>query len=367
MSYDKNTKTITIPVDTQDASAALGVGTGDVGRLCSSERVNPDALFRPYETGSFRYDHDLFKNGGSDGMYGYSIPMTENDTAFDLWMKEWSDKGRPDAHYHLLMFDGYNHAASFEDHPFGIRLTRAGSAWVVEYYCDDTVAGQVNPSVMSGLKDYYPALQVFEKGEPSTFPQTLPVFNWCGQNTISAGSSGEYLYDLNLEAGKTYYVIPFLSQYKFESKPGYMGRLEGKKYCLVYKDWKITDWAITTEGGDVEITEYTVHIDISAESSYTIRATFRYEFFVDLYIIPTYKTEVYNALGQKVYEDAYRNVTSGFTGETGMQYSFGASLGIVNPSTGEPWPSGYIIRVHHKEQSNADGTGHEIYEDYIIP
>lgn len=365
MGYDSTTKVITSPVDTTDVSAALGVSSNDFGVLCSSKKVNPDALFRPYETGAFKYDHELFKKGGEDGLYGYDIPMTQNDTARDLWMKTWADKGRPTAHFRTIMFDGYDHKASFDAYPFGITITKAGSAFVVEYKSSNDMKGQVNPALMEGLKDYYPAFQIFEQGVPSTVPSELPVFNWCGANKVSEGASGEYLYDMNLEDGKTYFIIPFLSQNRFETKGGYIGTIGGKKYCLIYKNWTLLDWTISS--GEVDITEYTVHIGFSPESSYTVNATFSYEFFVSLYIVPTYWFEVYNALGQKVYEETdFKNVADGFTGEAGKKYEFGKSISIVG-TDGQPWPSGYTVRVHHKEQSSADGTNKEFYEDYIIP
>lgn len=364
MAYDSNKQKITAPVAMADIAIALGVESRSLITLVDSGKVNVDSLFRPYECGQPNMTLAQFQAGGFDGFYGYDIPMTENMNVRDLWMKVWANRP-PTKWYHMLHFAGYSHAASYKDFPFRMKLQQAGSAWVVEYECHNDIGGQVNPGAMDSLKTYYPAFQIFAQGSPDTMPSTSPVFSWCGSQQVGAGRSGEYLYGMNLEQGKTYYVIPFLSQYKFTSFNGGNTGIPGKKYAMVYGEWKVTDWAISQ--GAVSVTKYDAWIDIMNQSSYAITATFGYRFFVDnLYIAPTYRYAVYDANGAQVYnQPSFVAVAPSFNGSINTTYEFPVTISKVNPS-GEPWPSGYTIRIFHKEQTSADGSK-EFYQDYIIP
>lgn len=365
MAYDSTNKKITAPVAMADIATALGVNSKSLITLVDSGKVNADSLLRPYECGQPNMTLAQFEAGGFDGLYGYDIPSTTNMSVRDLWTKAWANKP-PTKWYHMLHFAGYCHAASYVDYPFRMKIQKAGSAWVVEYECHNDVVGQVNPGAMAALKNYYPAFQVFAQGSPSTIPSTSPVFSWCGSQPVGVGRSGEYLYGMNMEDDKTYYVIPFFSQYKFTSFNGGNQGIPGKKYAMIYGDWKITDWAISQ--GAVSVTKYDVWITIDNLSSYAITATFGYRFLVDnLYIAPTYRYTVYNANGLAVYNQAsFVAVTSGFYGSVNTTYEFPVNISKVNPSTGQPWPSGYTIRVYHKEQTSADGSK-EFYQDYLIP
>lgn len=365
MAYDSTNKKITAPVAMADIATALGVNSQSLITLVDSGKVNVDSLIRPYEAGKPNQTSAEIKAGGDDGLFGYTIPSTTNMSVRDLWKKVWSNNP-PTKWYHMLHFDGYCHALYFKDYPFKMKIQRAGSAWVVEYECHNDIIGVVNPGAMNALKNYYPAFQVFAQGSPSTVPATSPTFSWCGSQPVGVGRSGEYLYGMNMEDDKTYYVIPFFSQYKFTSFNGGNQGIPGTKYAMIYGDWKITDWAISQ--GAVSVKKYDVWINIVNQSSYALSATFGYRFFVEnLYIAPSYRYAVYSANGLQVYNQAsFMAVTSGFYGEVNTTYEFSVNISKVNPSTGQPWPSGYTIRVYHKEQTSADGPK-EFYQDYLIP
>ena len=224
------------PISFSEIADTIGTSV-DMAR---SENIKADSLFRPYEIG--KPFPTNFKTGGDDGLYGYNVPMTSNNNVHDLWKKTWSDKGRPKTWCPVSMFDGYFHKADHNTYPFGIKLTEAGSAWVIEYICYNDVAGVVNPGLMEKLKTFYPAFQLFEEDTAATGPKTTACFNWCGEKPVGEGGSGEYLYDLGIVEGKTYYGIPFLSQYKFTTTKGDMGILNGEKYCLIYKDFSEDEW-----------------------------------------------------------------------------------------------------------------------------
>ena len=364
MAYDINNKVVTAPVSVGDVANAIGESSLTIGVLCTSDKINPDSLIKPYECGRPNMEADLIAAGGDDGLYGYNIPMTSNSNARDLWGLVWSHN-KPTTYAHLLMFDGYCHGASYDDYPFRIKVTKAGSAWVVEYECHNDITGVVNPGLMPTLKNYYPAFQVFAQGTPSTAPAMTPIYSWCGSNPIGQGRSGEYLYSMNMSAGQTYYIIPFLAQYKFTSFAN-NGSIQGNKYGLIYKDWKISEWAIAQ--GAIDVVKYRAWINAENESTYTIRATFGYVAYERLYIAPTYRVAYYNANGGLEYSDNnWLSVTSGFYVEVNQTYEFVKSISKINPKTGQVCPSGYWIRIYHKEQTSADGTYKEFYQDYIIP
>lgn len=372
MAYDRENDTLKVTsesgISLQEVSLCLRDyrldtnGRIDLGMMCTSPNIKLDALFRPHHIEQPFVEN--FDNGGTDGLHGFVVPMTENDTVYNLWRETWLLKPLPSLWYNLSMFNNYWHKASYDEHPFGIRKTQAGSNWSFEYFFDANAPLSVCPSFMGKLRTFYPAFQVFEE-EYGGHPQTLPIYNWCGSRTVGEGVSGE-LVSISLEEGKTYYIIPFLSQYKFTSQAGYMGRLAGEKYCLIYKNWNINDWIIKVGGGVVRPV-IRIYISLLSESTYSLTATFRYDFDSDAFVAPSYWYEVYNTSGQKVYTSTVASITSSFQGTAGESYSWSVSISKVNPNTGSVWPSGYIIRVWHKEQTSATGTTQEFSEDYIMP
>jgi hypothetical protein len=218
-------------------------GNRNLGMVIKNGNINLDSLFRPYKTSKPTLGEGVFKSGGEDGLYGYIIPMTENNNVADLWRKTWSHKERPDKYFKQDMFDGYWHLASFVQYPFGIRKSEAGDNYSIEYFSNKVNDGSVCPDNMEIFKTYYPAFQIFEE-EYSGQPKSTPMYNWCGERPLGQGVSGMQPIDLGFEEGKSYFLIPFLSQYKFTSQAGDMGTLTGKKYCLIYKDFKVSDWTL---------------------------------------------------------------------------------------------------------------------------
>lgn len=266
----------------------LGVGKRTQGPLAGkyvlsdiaiSERINADSLIRPYEIGLPPPKN--LKTGGDDGQYGYDIPMTTGSSVRDLWRATWADRGRPSSWKSIEMFNGYNHYASYEMYPFRIRLVQAGSAWIAEYECHNEIIGSVNPGLMDKFKSYYPAFQIFEEESAATGPQSIPCFNWCGSRNVGSGGCSEYLYDINIENDKTYYLIPFLSQYKFDNYAGDIGTLAGKKYCLIYKNFTKTEWTL----GALPVEScYSVHFDgFSLNGHYGARILFTLTSTINIY------------------------------------------------------------------------------------
>lgn len=249
----------------QELGRLLGIGKRNKGPFAGkyvlsdmavSKKINPDSLIRPYEIGR-PYCQNL-KSGGDDGQYGYDIPMTSNSSVKDLWQATWADRGRPTSWKSIEMFNGYSHYASYEMYPFKVKLVQAGSAWIAEYECHNEISGSVNPGLMDKFKSYYPAFQIFEEDNYAFGPKSVPCFNWCGAQSVGSGPCNEYLYDINIDIERTYYLIPFLSEYKFDNYPGDMGTLLGKKYCLIYKDFVKSEWTL---GHRSEESSYSVHFD----------------------------------------------------------------------------------------------------------
>lgn len=258
MAYDKDNRKLYTTTDASGKKIGISLweiydclryykvdqrGNRNLGMVIKNGNINNDSLFRPYKTSKAVLGEGVFKNGGEDGLYGYVIPYTENSSVRDLWGQTWSHKARPDQYYKQDMFDGYWHLASFDTYPFGIVKYEAGEKWAFDFKTDMDHPLSVSPSHMEIFKTYYPAFQVFEE-DYNGVPKTTPIYNWCGSIPVGNGISGTAPIDFGLEEGKTYYIIPFLSQYKFTSQAGYMGALTGKKYCLIYKDFKASDWTI---------------------------------------------------------------------------------------------------------------------------
>lgn len=224
-------------------------GYRDLGMTIQNANIKADALFRPYPISSEIINFEEFKVGGPDGLYGFVVPMTTNNTVRDLWRKTWSAKGKPTIYFYD-MFDGYTHLASYDEFPFGMKFTKAGSNWSVHLVGNTQYEGSVNPSQMQKFKTFYPALQVFEEDTAATGPKTTAIYSWCSSKPVGEQWAGDLISDLVIDSTKTYYVIPFLSQYKFTSKAGDFGTLNGEKYCLIYKDFNENEWKIgknTTE------------------------------------------------------------------------------------------------------------------------
>lgn len=273
-----------------------GVFARDVGLLCTSPNVNRDSLYRPYEVGTFICPN--FESGGDDGLYGYNIPVTTNGNVHDLWKKTWSDKGRPTTWFILNMFNRYNSKASFDKYPFYFTYQKGGSGYSIEYKSDSIVEGTVNPALMTSLQSYYPALQVFEQDTAATGPKTEAYYSWCSSKPVSDGTSGEYI-DLSLDDSKTYYLIPFLSQYKFTSFFGNTLLHSGNKYSLIYKNFNELDWIINAATESIYSLTFG---QLTLESSYSANVTF----------ILSARTKSWNAIlygGYRVWT-TYNNIES---------------------------------------------------------
>lgn len=123
MGYDSVKKLITKPIDTTDIAAALGVSSDDVGTLCSSDRINWQARYKPIRYQQWRELEEWQREGmPSDAANGIHFGIKMNgpvngvldstivaihDTAFEYLQP----RGGAEEPYRMTDFDGYKHDA----------------------------------------------------------------------------------------------------------------------------------------------------------------------------------------------------------------------------------------------------------------
>lgn len=352
----------------KEIASLIRVGTREDGRyyladLCASQTINNDSLFRPYEVGEPTITN--FKSGGPDGLYGYIIPKTNDNNVKSLWSKTWHSKELPTTWKILNMFDGYDHNASYDSNPFKIQFARAGSSLSVTYICDNSNSTQVNPGVMDYFKDYYPAIQIFE-GDYNSANSTL-VYSWCGKTSVSKGNTGDLISNIGLDDSKNYYIIPFLSQYKFTSTAGDMGTFSGNKYGIIYKDFKPSEWIL---GVIPQETSYSITFgDYSLNGSYGIRIpitissiekTFLASPFVAIRVWTVYNNvesiwydDIGNEKYTQIFSSNYVTISPNSPVSTTIDLSFGGNslpenvsrieVKIRDLSVGSVWEHEYLI------------------------
>lgn len=78
MAYDSNTGTITRPINFKDISDALSIGSGDLGTLCSSQKINKWAKSKPFrmdKVGIATYeDRATLRGADVQSVFGLRIP-----------------------------------------------------------------------------------------------------------------------------------------------------------------------------------------------------------------------------------------------------------------------------------------------------
>ena len=107
-----------------DIQAVIVSGKNDIKSLALSSKINPDALFKPYE-GDGGPENPNFATGGPDGMYGYSIPNTTGHL-MDVYNKLWTFNP-PVSFGRFDDFDCYNHVPRFSSNPWGLSVTETPS------------------------------------------------------------------------------------------------------------------------------------------------------------------------------------------------------------------------------------------------
>lgn len=354
-------------------------GRTDLGMMCTSPNIKPNALYKPYETGS--PVNPTFATGGPNGTYGYTIPVTyANNVLEDLKEQSWTFNP-PTTYYRQSDFDGYTHLAKYEDSNFGLALviTDPTTKTFKITFNGAVTEGRVNPYEMQIFKNAYYAFSIFlyyVSGPDEIAGKTIHALSRCCQNSIGSGM-GEYIndtYSPESLAGETYaqylsmiYVVPFISEYYFDEETSATPSFStGRKWVLGFPSYQgrsipVNNYIVRAFEVDCEITE--VNNDMGV---YQAAFTYTFEKAIS-YMTPTYRWRVVNPNTGAVHssQEAWINIASGMSGEAGDVITHYVTIGA---GEGKPVPSGYFLWVEHKEQTGADGN-YDHYGEYlyIIP
>ena len=122
MGYDKTTKLITKPIDTTDIAAALGMTSGDVGTLCTSEEINIMAKYKPIKFAKWSEltERDIISahDPADNIFFGIKVTGTTNGV-FDPTIAEFHNarftyirpEGGAASPYRMTDFNNYKHDA----------------------------------------------------------------------------------------------------------------------------------------------------------------------------------------------------------------------------------------------------------------
>ena len=123
MGYNSDIKLVTKPIDTTDIAAALGVASGDVGTLCTSNKINKWAKYKPIRYNQWQELEESQRegmpsdaadnihfgikiNGPVNGVLDYNI-VAIHDTVFE-YIQPRGGAAEP---YRMTDFDKYKHNA----------------------------------------------------------------------------------------------------------------------------------------------------------------------------------------------------------------------------------------------------------------
>lgn len=208
-------------IDVQgDIAKVLGRNTGDVGQLCKdvyadgtpANRINPDALFRPYELSTPGNPNQ--QTGGPNGDYGRIIPFTR-DNLIDIYRELWGFRV-PQTFFRALDFNEYDHTPRFADNPWGMTLTETSTT----FYCNFTWDGPdrfTSPRKMSLFQDCYMSVAIYASDSQGRMELRYAV----SSNTKISVVSGALIQIVKSAVdltpgviGGTVVLIPFISEYQ---------------------------------------------------------------------------------------------------------------------------------------------------------
>lgn len=131
MAYDSNTGTITRPINFKDISDALSIGSGDLGTLCTSQKINRWAKYKPTKV--------------------HNLGMTGETSGSDYWKGD----GASTSPYVIagLKADYYSTLGSFSQHPVTYKITTA-SGFLHELIHDNLSWEHVRPTGGVGSQGY---------------------------------------------------------------------------------------------------------------------------------------------------------------------------------------------------------------------
>lgn len=224
MGYDKTTKLITKPIDTTDIAAALGVTSGDVGTLCTSEEINIMARYKPIKFAKWSEltERDIISahDPADNIFFGIKITGTPNGV-FDPTIAEFHNaqftyirpEGGAASPYRMTDFNNYKHDAkpnpnaSFnidsrdggllvgyvndkDDHYGSLMGIEVGYDVTNIYGVDFTAMysdgdGETGESLQNNLKRSYPCILITDEATGKSYFTALDYPAELGQKSVA--------------------------------------------------------------------------------------------------------------------------------------------------------------------------------------
>ncbi len=241
-----------------DIQAVIVSGKNDIKSLALSSKINPDALFKPYECDGGP-ENPNFATGGPDGMYGYSIPNTTGHL-MDIYNKLWTFNP-PVSFGRFDDFDCYNHVPRFSSNPWGLSVTETPST----LYCSFQWGGPaeyVCPRNMALFADCYPAVAIFATGANGDWELRYAV----ASNTKIGVTNGALIQvvksgiDLTPGVvGGTVVLVPFISAIYFTETTDIQD-LNMRKWNWNYQ----ANQCYFLEGTEPQVAPYTINVTRAA-------------------------------------------------------------------------------------------------------
>lgn len=236
MSYSNGI--ITAPVSIDDVKTALGVSTNDVAALCTSDKINMWAKYKPTKKNAIFTD-DWWK--GDDFNAGISIPYTEkienvlgyynlNDGTDNGWSYR-KPTGGASSPYRLGDFRGYNRNARS---PLGAmsnvpeQRTITGSFIVTLIFSPKMNADEIPLSSVSAVAQTYFGCIMYDSSNNFYAIRTI------GTKISDITEDDAFGIEMKWSSGQfsvgTYKVIPVLSSRAYTTMVGNSGLASGVNY-----------------------------------------------------------------------------------------------------------------------------------------
>ena len=187
--------TINNPMTTTKVANTLGLSSRDVGTLCSSDRINPFARYKPVAYPSVAPDRDGTWYRAADGSCGVAIGHAfagQPSQAYDVIIQQYKDgawtyvppKGGAEEPFRLADFDGYDHNAV----PFFYSEKGQGYEYTVDLSVTNTLTIQGRYNTSASLSGSSLTIEDFQTLGEGLQDAHLGVFLFDG-DPLEAGSS----------------------------------------------------------------------------------------------------------------------------------------------------------------------------------
>lgn len=247
--------------------------------LCTSEKINVDSLFKPYHVNS--QVNSSFFTGGSNGMYGYTIPTTTSYNVTTFINSMWTFN-KPTSYYRIGDFRNCDSTVDYNNDKWGIQVIGYVPGEDIKISCNfGNTQYLVCPKNMSGLKESYFAVSIYG-GQTTSIATLTHRWSQCGTAKISS-ATGELITISTADfkpTDTTIVIIPFISSYNFGKTSSLASIGTGNKWSMNYNS-KQEVWLSTVQANQYDVVSGTiakvgsngVRVNATVKKNYTANAT----------------------------------------------------------------------------------------------